>query len=360
METKKTVNIFDVWENKVFPIFKKVIRFWYIPPVVAVIAFVFAYTSESSKKPVFSTKITFMLEDDILGDGQQVGAGSQLLMALSGQRTQSNKAVMVDLSLSNKLVEESLVRTVIIDSQKVVLANYFMDHCGYREQWKDDKNAELIKFNFPENYKIGSDPKKDFWLRVFSNNIKMSLKSLVQESGLILMTYSSNNELFTKSFLETHLSTISEFYINKKVERAVNLMKFAKRKRDSLLAALTGKSYGLASMQDQSFGSVMKRAKVQEMQVTRDIGIINSQYNESVAALSSASIDLERQKPFISVVDDIRLPLDGTWPKPLNKAVALSIVSLLLSFGAIAGFIFGIDFLKQQQSEFKKLSSRKT
>lgn len=356
MEQKKNVNIFEVWETKVYPIFRKVIRFWYIPLILSGAAFAWAYSTESAKKPVFSSRITFMLEDDILSDGQQVGAGSQLLMALSGQRTQSNKAVMVDLSLSNKLVEESLVRTVTIDSQKVVLANYFMDHCGFREQWKKDKNAELAAFRFPENYIIGSDTKKDYWLRVFSNNIKLSLKSIVMESGLIVMTYSSNHELFTKTFLETHLSTISEFYINKKVERAVNLMKFARRKRDSLLAALTGRSYGLAAMQDQGFGTVMRRAKVQEMQVSRDIGIINQQYNESVAALSSASIDLERQKPFISVVDDIRLPLDGTWPKPLNKGFAMAVIALLLGFAAIAGVVFGLDYLKTQQSEFRKIS----
>lgn len=351
-EEEKKINVFEIWENKVVPVLTSVIKYWYIPPILAVLAFVFIYSKERSKKPSFTAKITFMLEDDIMSESQQAGSGSQILMALSGQRTQSNKAVLVDLGLSNKLVEETLITTVEFDSLRIPLVNYFMDHCGYRDIWNEEENKDLIKFNFPKDYEIGSDRNKDYWLRVFSNEIKLTLKSQVMESGLIVMNYTSSNELFTKKFLETHLKTISEFYINKKIERAHSVLKFARRKKDSLQALLSGKTYGLANMQDQGFGVVMRRAKVPEIQVTRDISIINQQYAESVAAVSGASIDLERQKPFISVVDDIRLPLLSTWPKPLNKALVFSILVLILGFAGIAGILLGIDFLKEQKKEF--------
>lgn len=350
MEQKNSQNIFELWENRIAPIVRRAIKFWYVALAVAAAAFGLSYFSERKKLPEFSAKITCMLEDDILGESGGGGTGNQLLLALSGQKTQSNKAVLVDLGLSNKLIEETLLKTVRKDSADVLLANYFIDNFGYRKDWH---NSNLKNFKYPENYQIGTSKESDYWLRQFSNIVKISLKSQVMESGLIVVTFSSSDEWFTKSFLESHLATISEFYIEKKTERSLNLMRFAKRKKDSLQAALTGKTYGLANMQDQGFGAVMRRAKVPELQVTRDIGIITQQYNESMLALSSASIDLERQRPFITIVDDIRLPLDSKWPKPLNKAMIMGFLALILTFAAIAGVFVGIDYLNEQKKQFE-------
>lgn len=351
-EVRKQINIYEVWEKTVLPIVQKVKRFWFIPLILGGLAFVYSYISESKKEPDFSARITCMLEDDIMGESPQAGAGSQLLMAISGQRTQSNKAVIVDLSLSNKLIEESLIKSIEVDGKKVVMANLFIDLCGTRKEWLKSKDPKLKSFVFPEKYVIGSNTNNDYLLRSFSNQIKLSLKAQVLESGLIVMNYNSNNESFTKLFLENHLKTISEFYIHKKIERAANLVKFAKRKRDSLLYALTGKNYSLANVQDQGFGQVMKRAKVPELQISRDIGILTQQYNESVTALSGASIEMERQKPFISVVDDIRLPLDAVWPKPLSKAITSSLLAIFLGFALTIGILMGLDILKAQKKEF--------
>ncbi|MBS3915106.1 MAG: hypothetical protein KG003_11435 [Bacteroidetes bacterium] len=355
MEQKKSVNIFEIWESKVIPILKRVRKFFYIPILIALLLFGYSYFKESKKQPVFSAKITFMLEDDILNEPQKLGASNQLLMALSGQAPQSNKAIMVDLGVSNKLVEETLLRQTKIDGKSVILVNYYMDKMGYTKSWKNSGNQALSELSYSDTYKIGTNKEKDFWLRNFSTQIKANLKPSVMESGLIVMTFSSSDENFTKSFVENHLTTISEFYINKKVERSITLVTLAKRKRDSLLSILTGKAYGLANLQDNSFGSVMRRSHVPEMQLTRDLNIVNQQYAESVAALNAATLDMERKKPFISIVDDIRLPLDAVWPNPLNKSITFSIVSLVLGFAAVAGVILGLDILKTQKKEFEKL-----
>ena len=351
-ESQNKINIFSVLENTVLPIVKKAKKYLLAAPVVAVIVFLSVYSSENSKKPIFSSQITFMLEDEILSDQPTMGAGSQILAALSGQGTKNNKAIMVDLGTSNKLVEESLLQPAVIDGKKVLLVNHYIDKMGQREQWKKDKNEKMMNFYFKENYIIGTDKELDYLLRVFSNQIKLSLKPTLLESGLIKVVFNSNDELFTKLFLETHLNTISNFYINKKTQKSLGLVNYAKRKRDSLFALLNGKTYSLASMQDAGFGRVMRRSMVPEIQTRTDIGILNQQYSESVLALSAATIDWERKKPFISVVDDIRLPLDAEWPKPFKKALSLSIIAMLLSVAAVVGIIFGLGAIDQQRQEF--------
>ena len=352
-ESQNKINIFSVLENTILPIVKKAKRYLLAAPIVGAIVFLIVYTSENNTKPVFTSKITFMLEDEILTDQPSMGPGSQILAALGGQGTTNNKAIMVDLGTSNKLVEESLLQSVVIDGKKELLVNRYIDKMGQRELWKENNNQKMMNFYFIENYSIGSDIELDYLLRVFSNQIKKSLKPTVLESGLIKVVFNSNDELFTKLFLETHLNTISNFYINKKTQKSLGLVNYAKRKRDSLFALLNGKTYSLASMQDAGFGRVMRRSMVPEIQTKTDIGILNEQYSESVLALSAATIDWERKKPFISVVDDIRLPLDAEWPKPFKKALSLSIIGMLLSAAAVVGVIFGMGAIDQQRQEFQ-------
>jgi len=329
-------------------------KFVIIPIVVGALAFVITFLGERSKKPVFTTKITFMLEDEIVGDGPKSSSGSQILMALSGQGNSNNKGILVDLATSNKLVEQTLLQTVQIESKPQMLVNLYLEVMGYRARWKKEGNETWVKKFYKEGYNLGADKEMDYMLRSLSNEIKLSLKPSVVESGLLTMTYSSRNEMFTKVFLETHLNTISNFYINKKVERAESLVKFAKRKKDSIMMLLSGKTYGLANMQDQGFGAVMRRSAVSQIQTRTDIEILEKQYAESSAALSAASIDLERRRPFISVVDDIRMPLEAKWPNPLKKAISIAIVFTLLGFALIVGALFGVDILAAQKEDFVK------
>ncbi|MCC7299209.1 MAG: hypothetical protein IT244_12810 [Bacteroidia bacterium] len=356
-EIKNTqTNFYELLEVKIWPIVKRAKKYILVPAILGVLFFVIAYFMERGKKPVFSTKITFMLEDEIINEGSKgAGPGSQILMALSGQSPSNNKAIMVDLATSNKLVEQTLLQEVMIDNKPIVLVNMFIQEMGIRQAWIKNKNAKLSGYFFSKDYTIGKDKELDYLLRTYSNQIKLSLKPTVMESGLITMTFSSNSEQFTKLFLETHLNTISKFYVDKKVERASSLVKFARQKKDSILALLTGRTYGLASMQDKGFGRVMKRSMVPETQARTDIGILNEQYSESVAALNAASINMERNKPFISVVDDIRLPLESKWPQPLNNGLFMGVVGIVLGIALIVGLIFGLDFLKSQKEAYKSM-----
>lgn len=351
MEKKKEFNVFEFLNKQALPIIKRSRKWLFVPAITLLLGFFLGYSGEKKKKPLFSAKITYMLEDEIIGDGPKSGGNSQILAALSGQSSGNNKNVMVELSISNKLIESTLFRTVDMKGKKEVLANYYIEKMGYRDAWKG--NDKLAKLAYPENYTIGTNDDLDYWIRVFSNAIKLNLISKVQESGLIRLDFSSNDELFTKMFVENHLKTISDFYINKKVERAQNLVDFAKKKRDSLLSVLQGKTYGAAAAVDNRFGAVMRRAFVAEAQMNRDVAIVTEQYKESVLALSTASIDLERRKPFISVVDDVRLPLLAVWPEPTKKGVAFGLVGFVLGLALVVGTIMGIDFLKAQKQQFQ-------
>lgn len=348
MSTDKSAgfNLYDA-VAKVRPYMKIIFKRWYIPAAVAVLLGINGFWQEKNKDSQYSAQLTYMLEDEVLGQNSSPNT-NPLMAAITGQSPTSNKAIMNDLAWSNKLIEATLLRKGTFQGKEVLLANYYQQCL----QYLDLKNTGDPYF-FKDNYTIGTDEKLDFRLRSLSNMIKLSFKPTTMESGLLKLTFTSNNELFTRIFLEEHLKTVSDFYISKRLERAMSLVNMTKRKKDSLLALLQGKEFGMAAVQDQGFGTVMKRAVVPEMQLKRDIGIIGGQYAESMAALSAARLELERKKPFISVVDDIRFPLEAVHPSPVSKGIINAILGLILGALLPAGFAVARDFIKKQKLAYK-------
>ena len=193
-------------------------------------------------------------------------------------------------------------------------------------------------------------------LRSYSNGIKPTFKASSKESGLLVMSFSNSDAFFCKRFLEQHLHTISDFYIDKRMDRANMIIKAATRRRDSLLAALQGKEYNSAALQDQGFGTVMRRANVPQTQLQRDINMLNAQYGESLAALNAAKMELEKKRPFIAVVDDIRFPLEATYPEPYKKGAIFGIPGLILGTAVVVGFQLSREFLVKQKQAFRKMN----
>jgi hypothetical protein len=346
-QENKAFNLYDLLD-KARPYLRPVARRWYVALIIGLLFGLLGYYQESQKPTNYTAQITYMLEDEILGSGQS--AGNPLMAAISGQSTStSSKIIMNDLAASNKLIELTLMRQVEIDKKTILLVNYYQEKFGYV-----GKGNIKDAFWFRDTYNIGSNQALDTRLRSLSSSLKLSLKAKVLESGLLKMELSSGDEKFTKFFLEQHLKTISDFYINKRIEKAQNAVVGIKRRKDSLSAVIQGKEFTAASILDNSFGAVMRRAQVPEIQVRKDLTVLNAQYLESITALNAAKSELEKRRPFISVVDDIRYPLASTGPKAMNTGIIYSLVGLLIGALLLAGKEFSAEFLKKQKQEYSE------
>ncbi|MBM3920969.1 MAG: hypothetical protein FJ347_07060 [Sphingomonadales bacterium] len=312
---------------------------------MALILGLYSWYKERKNSPYFSAQITYMLEDEILNGAP---ASNPLMAAITGQPPTSNKAIMNDLAFSNLLIEYTLLRNISDNGKHTPLINHLL-----KKQGVDSTNPAW----FSSGYQIGDNASKDEMLRSYSNGIKRTFKASSRESGLLTMSFSYADAFFCKRFLELHLHTISDFYIDKRMDRANMIIRATLRRRDSLLAALQGKEYTSASMQDQGFGTVMRRANVPQTQLQRDITMLNAQYAESLAALNAAKMELEKKRPFIAVVDDIRFPLEATYPAPYKKGAVFGFVGLILGIAIVVGFHLAKELLMKQKQAFRKMNA---
>lgn len=341
-QPKKKFNIYEFF-HQYGPLIKRTFKRGYIALAIGAIGGIYGYLKENAKPISYDAVVTFILEEDLAGSGQTITPGNQFLLALSGQTMTSNKEMMLDLAKSNKLVEETLLRKIKVDKDSVLMVNYFASVMGY---------TTLSKPVVPNDYYLGKQTDIDKLLRIYSTNLLRNLNADVKKSGIIALAISFGDQVFAKYFLELHLETISDFYTKNRLVRLVNLVEIARKKRDSLQALLQNREFGLANMKDKEFGSVMNRARVPQLQIQRDIGTITAQYTESLAAYNSAKLDLEKKKPFIQIVNDIRLPLDGTGNEPVKKGIIMLVISSLVGIILVAGFLFIKDYLKEQKASF--------
>ncbi len=343
----KGFNIFDFLQ-KARPFLLELRKKWYVLVLLGIVFGCIGYYTESKKPTIYSAQITYMLEDEILGSGQ--ANANPLMAAISGQGAPaSSKAVMNDLTMSNKLIEMTLLSQAEIENRKILLVNYYQEFSGYLE-----KNNTKDPFWYRDTYNIGQNQALDTRLRSLSSILKLSLKAKVMESGLLKMDLSSEDEKFTKFFLEQHLKTISDFYINKRIEKAQLAVNSIKRRKDSLNAVIQGKEFAAAAILDNSFGAVMRRAQVPEVQVRKDITILNNQYVESINALTGARAELEKRRPFIAIVDDVRYPLNSVAPKVITQGLISFVIGIVIGLFLLVGKDFGGDYIKKQKQVFNQ------
>lgn len=351
LEQPKAINVFAILD-----IVKKVWRFvrkkWWLPLLLGLLIGGLLFRKEANKPTQFTAVNTFMLEDEIMGDVQGGAGAGGILTMLQGQGSASNKAVIVEIALSSKLFEKTLLGSAMINGKWQSLGNYYLELTGKRKMLSlDDK---FKAFNLDSTYIYGRRPDFDFLLRQLALTLRPNITAKVKESGLIEHRFTFWNEEFARVFAAEHISQISAFYIEKRMEKAVSLLTFSRRKVDSLRAALSGQEYGLANLRDYSFGTVMTRAMVPELTYTRNIELLSTQYAEAMAAFNLAKFEYEKRKPLISIVDDARSPLSSVTGRPVFMGGIGAVVGFMLGVFILVGFFFGKQYMRDQREKFEE------
>ncbi len=350
-EQQSQQNIFEVLE-KVKPLLRT-LRKWLIPALAAGVLLAGYMAFQERKKPVlFTGETTFILEDDLL-NSESGGTGmNPLISALAGQSVSGNKALLVDLAKSTMLIEKTLLMEAELHGKKTILANYMAERSGWLGSWKNSSDPKLKNFSYSAQYRVGTLSEPDAALRSMAASINSKLICAKMESGLFIMKYTSDDEEFTSQLLKKHLEQISQYYINKKLEKAQSVFKFAQQRHDSLRRVVSGQDSRLATIQDRSLNMIMARGKIPEMQTRRDMNVSNLMYQESVLALSQARMDLEKKRPFITMVDDPRLPLPHTRPSTMMKGIIGFIAGFILVLVGVGIFIFVSGYLRQEKAKY--------
>ncbi len=287
---------------------------WKIILLIATLCGVAGYVKTFLKEPNYLAEITFALDEGASGSKSAtaaLGARLGIEMETEAGGVFSSMSNIVELLQSRLLIEKTLKSTVTINNKSLVFADFFLDSLDYRDKWL--KNSPYKKLDF-QSY--STDTRQGLLTSSIINNMHQTLTGkylTINAKGngttIISVTCVTENELFSKYFLEALLNEVTRYYIETRTQRSKINLAFLQKRTDSTRIAYYNAMYGRASFADAHSNPSRQVATVYRDKQQTDIQILRSTYGELVNSLEAAKNTLMKDTPLFQFLDTPMLPL---------------------------------------------------
>ena len=300
-------------------------------------------------KPIeYNAELTFMVNED---DGGGLGAAAAILgqFGFGGSSSEYNLDKIVELSKSRQIAENVLFDSIEINNLNTCIGNHIIEIYDFNnEYWKED--TLLNGFLFFRSDKESFSKKEQKALKsVFGFLIGTPREqgllscSFDELTGILKINGNTISEELSVGITNSLYDYLSSFYIAKSTDKQKSTVNILNQKVDSVYSEIQTTEYLLAKRIDNSQGFELRKDKVKEQELNRQLSILTIAYGELIKNKSTAEFLLETSKPFFSVIDSPSFPLDKTLKKYKMRIV----------FGIIFGGILSSLFFILQYS-FKR------
>ncbi|MBG6109871.1 hypothetical protein H4V97_001431 [Flavobacterium sp. CG_23.5] len=269
------------------------------------------------KKPIYTATLSFALEDEKSGGGLggALGLASSLGLDIGGGGGGSvfAGANLTELFKSRSMVEQTLLAPVVVDGDRISLAEMYVRNEGWREKWNGKPKFKNIQFipNTDRKYftRVHDSILGVVYADLSKNGLMVAQKD--KKVSIISIDVVSTDELFAKYFSEALAKRVSDFYVDTKSKKSRMNMAILERQTDSIRRELNGAITGVAVANDNTFGlnpaMNVRRAPSARRQV--DVQANTAILTELVKQTELAKVTLRKETPLIQVVDRPILPL---------------------------------------------------
>ena len=317
--------------------FLYIISQWKIILLVAILCAAGGYLYTFLKKPNYLAEITFALDEGISPGSKSsyssLGAELGIDVDAEAGGVFSSMSNIVELIKSRLLIEKTLKSSVRVDGKNLVFADFFLDSLNYRDKWiKDDRFKKLDFKSYKMDTKAGLMTNSlitNMYETLISNNLYINKKG--DGTSIISVTCITENELFSKYFLEALLNEVTQYYIETKTQRSKINLAFLQKRTDSLKRAYYNSMYGKASYADAHSNPSRQIATVYRDKQQTDIQIQRTSYAELMRSLDVAKSNLLRDTPLFQFLDTPVLPLKRFNSNPTKNSIIFFAVGAFLT-----------------------------
>lgn len=306
--------------------------------------------------PRYTANLSFAIQENDKSSGLS-SLASQFGFSLGGS---DNGAFggdnLYELLMSRALVEKALLSPVDIDSKKENLLNIYLTTYKYNNDWKTSTDPKIRELDYP----VDQDRKtftrsQDSVFKIVCEEIllkRLTVKKRSKKLSIGDVSFTSQNELLSKLFVENLMQETSSFYVETKTKLArsnylklINQTDSIKHEYENALAARAG-------LADQTVNSVRQSSTVGLIKKQTDIQILAGTYIEMKKNLEIMKLSLDKETPLIEIIDNPILPLEK---HKLGKIKGFILGSIIGGFLAILTFtsIYGYQKLKERNGADK-------
>lgn len=311
---------------------------------------------------MYSERLTYMMDEK---SGEAI-PGLDLIGDLFGAKSQdTNLGKILELFASKNIIHKTLFDTITIDSKSDFIANHILDtytiedlvsdyklfNVYYLEQWPKHL-LNNPNFRFSHNNTDGFTEEENLYLSLVYNLIngnpnakipKLLGSELDEDSGIMTISMKSDDPEITLGILNNIYLRLSDFFIEKSIEKQKKTYDIMKEKRDSVLNVLQSAEYQLADFKDSNRKLTTVKGYLRELRLEREVAIHNVMYAEVVKQLEVTDFALKNKTPVVQVIDFPRrpiIPTSASWKMAFIKYTILG--GILMSF-----LLIGIKFFKE-------------
>jgi hypothetical protein len=303
---------------------------------MAFIGAVFGIVVAFMTKPTYLAHLTLALEDQGEGASPYAGIASQFGLDIGGGGGAFSGENNIELLKSRSLIEKALLTPVVIDGNRDLLVNRYIQFNELDKKWQ--KNPLLAGISFKENEpRDGFSVEKDSLLSLIYKNISkkgLEVSKIDKNLSIISVDFKSKDQLFAKLFTESLVETSSRFYIETKTKHARQNLNALENRLDSVKKELDKEIYGAAQSKDQSMNTIRAKGTIQSAKKQLNVQVLTAMYGELVKNTELAKFTLMREEPLIQIIDTPILPLEQ---KKIGKLIGLIVGGFL---GAILAMLY--------------------
>jgi hypothetical protein len=151
------------------------------------------------------------------------------------------------------------------------------------------------------------------------------------------LSYTSVNDEFAKIFVEALIKQMSKMYITHQTAQASKTLGFLSSRADSVFIELEMAEEEFAKVKDINQRIVKASGRLKELQLMRNVEVLNTMYLEIVKNLEISKLTLLNQTPIIQIIDKPILPLEEEFK---SKTTLGLLGAFLGGFLSLIFFIF--------------------
>jgi len=268
------------------------------------------------KKPVYTAKSVFALDDSGISGGLSDYAGVASMIGLNiggGNNGLFSGDNILELYKSRSMLAKALMTERIFEGRKQLLVERYIDSYKLRKNWTYNPGLENISFRNFGKLSLIQDSVLNEIVKEINKKI-LSVSKPDKSLNIIYVETKSTDQLFAQVFNDLVVGNVNDFYIQGKTKKALQNLAVLQHQTDSVRRALNSAISGVANTIEVNPNPNLSR---QSLKVPTQRKQIDAEANkailvELVKSLEMSKVALRKETPLIQVIDVPVLPLEKT------------------------------------------------
>jgi len=321
------------WTNVISDIFRYLSKRWYFLLFGCLAGVTIGYLLKKDVKPIYTATISFVLSTESKSANSGLAGLSAQLGLDAGTGGSDNVFSgdnIIELFKSRKMISLALLAEVDSVMHKSFL-NYIAasKYPGY--------NAYLP---FPARREQFNPIQKQLFNKIILS-VAGTYTAFKKDKKLVFYYISANsdNEKIAYYTARSMLSQTSRFFIETKTSAATHGLKLLEKEADSISRVLGGTFHSTASIADRTFNinpSMLLQREGAQLNIAKATAL-GVAYTEVMRNIEVARINLQKESPLFSIIDEPQLPLIAEPFGLLMYCVILGLAGMFLAATTLSG-----------------------